>query len=74
MAAAGQLHSTATWVSTAPVVVCERRPNQCDQSQATIVPGADEVLPLNVQLSVAPPFVSVQVSDSSPGSSRRSSP
>jgi hypothetical protein len=29
-----------------------------------MVPGADEVLPLNVQLSVAPPFVSVQVSDS----------
>ena len=60
-----QLQLTATWVSTAPVVVCESVvPTVYDQSQATIVPGADDVLPLNVQLSVAPAFVSVHVSDS----------
>ena len=34
------------------------------QSQAMIAFGADDVLPLNVQLSVVPLFDSVQVSDS----------
>ena len=34
------------------------------QSQAMMVPGAVDVLPLNVQSSVLPLFVNVQVSDS----------
>ena len=33
-----------------------------DQFHSTIGPGADEVLPSNVQLSVLPPFVIVHVS------------
>ena len=50
-------------VNTGPVVVCE---NIVDtpyvQSHATMAPGPDEVLPLNVQLSVAPLFDSAHVS------------
>jgi hypothetical protein len=34
-----------------------------DQSQATMVPGAVDVLPSNVQLSVLPLFVNSQVSE-----------
>jgi hypothetical protein len=35
-----------------------------NHSQTTIVPGAVDALPSKVQLSVLPPFASVQVSDS----------
>jgi hypothetical protein len=58
-----RLQVTPGIVSTALVVVCEKVvATVYDQSQATIVPGADDVLPLNVQLIVLPPFVIVQVS------------
>ena len=50
-------------VSTGPDVVCENVvATLYDQSQAVMVPGAVEVLPLNVQLSVLPLFVIVHVS------------
>ena len=50
-------------VSTGPDVVCENVvATLYDQSQAMMVPGAVEVLPLNVQLSVLPLFVIVHVS------------
>jgi len=58
-----QAQLTAGIVSIGPDVVCVSvDPTVYDQSQATIVPGAVEVLPLNVQLSVVPLFASVQVS------------
>ena len=54
---------TAGIVSTGPDVVWENVvATVYDQSQALIVPGAVEVLPSNVQLSVLPPLVIVQVS------------
>ena len=56
---------TAGIVSTGPVVVCENVapvPAVYVQSQATIGAGAVDVVPLNVQLSVLPPLVIVQVS------------
>src|ERR1700730_7883830 len=50
-------------VSTGPDVVWENVvATVYDQSQAMMVPGAVEVLPLNVQSSVLPPLVIVQVS------------
>src|SRR2546425_9718927 len=50
-------------VSTGPDVVCENVvATLYDQSQAMMVPGAVEVLPLNVQLSVLPLFVIMYVS------------
>jgi hypothetical protein len=58
-------HVTLGISSTGPDVVREiivATPK--DQSHSTIDPGADEVLPSNVQLSVFPPFVIVHVSDS----------
>jgi hypothetical protein len=59
------LQSTFGVVNRGPDVVCEKIPaTPYDQSQATIFPGAVDVLPLNVQLSVFPPFVIVHVSDS----------
>ena len=60
-----RLQLTLGIVSSGPDVVC---PNVVatpyDQSQAMMVPGAVDVLPLNVQLSVLPLFVNVHVSDS----------
>jgi len=59
------VQSTAGIDSTGCVVVNANvfaTPNV--QSQATMVPGAVDVFPLNVQLSVLPLFVSVQLSDS----------
>ena len=65
------LQLTLGIVNCGPDVVCENivvRPY--DQSQATMVPGADDVLPLNVQLSVLPLFdishVSVSVGPLTP--------
>jgi hypothetical protein len=58
-------HVTLGISSRGPVVVREivvATPK--DQSHSTIGPGADEVLPSNVQLSVLPPFAIVHVSDS----------
>ncbi len=61
--AGSRLQSTPGLVSTGPVVVCLNLPaTEYDQSQATIVPGAVDVLPLKVQLSVLPLLASVQVS------------
>ena len=58
-----KLQSTAGFVRTGPDVVCVNVPATAyDQSYATIFPGADDVLPLNVQLSVRPPFDISQVS------------
>ena len=58
-----KLQSTAGFVRTGPDVVCANVPATAyDQSYATIFPGADDVLPLNVQLSVRPPFDISQVS------------
>ena len=60
-----KLQSTAGFLRTGPVVVCANVPaTTYDQSNATIVPGADDVPPSNVQLSVRPPFDISQVSDS----------
>src|SRR5579871_3234601 len=56
-------HVTAGIVSTGPAVVCRivvAMPYV--QSQATIVPGADDVLPLKVHSSAAPPLMIEQVS------------
>jgi hypothetical protein len=50
-------------VSCGPVVVCANAvATLYDQFHAMIVPGAVDVLPLNVQLSVLPLLLSVQVS------------
>jgi len=58
-----KLQSTAGFVKTGPDVVCAKVPATAyDQSYATIFPGADDVLPSNVQLSVRPPFDISQVS------------
>ena len=58
-----RLQFTLGIVSTGPDVVCANLvATPYDQSQAMMVPGAVDVLPLNVQLSVLPLFVSVQVS------------
>jgi hypothetical protein len=60
-----RLQLTLGIVSTGPDVVCANVvATLYDQSQAMMVPGAVEVLPLNVQLSVLPLLVIVQVSDS----------
>ena len=60
-----RLQSTAGSLRTAPVVVCAYVPATAyDQSNATIFPGAPDVPPSNVQLSVRPPFDISQVSDS----------
>lgn len=57
------LQSTAGSVSTAPDVVCANVfATPYDQSQATIVPGAVDVVPLNVHLMVLPPLVNLHVS------------
>ena len=57
------LQSTAGIVSTGPEVVCEKIfATPYVQSQAVIVPGAVDVLPLNVQLRVLPLFVNTHVS------------
>lgn len=64
-AAGMMLQFTAGSASTGPVVVCENivaGVTPYVHSHATIVLGPDEVLPLNVQLSVLPPFASAQVS------------
>jgi hypothetical protein len=61
--AGSRLQLTGGMDSTGPDVVSANvvaTPN--DQSHAMMVPGAVDVLPLNVQLSVWPLFVSVQVS------------
>jgi hypothetical protein len=59
------LQLTVGSASTGPAVVCENVvATPYDQSHAVIVPGADDVLPLNVQASVVPPSTSEQVSDS----------
>jgi hypothetical protein len=51
------------FVSCGPEVVCANVvATLYDQSQATIFPGAVDVLPLNVQLSVLPLVASVHVS------------
>ena len=58
-----QLQLTAGFVSTGPVVVCVIVvATRYDQSQATMLPGAVDVLPLKVQLSVSPPFPMLHVS------------
>jgi hypothetical protein len=58
-----RLQFTPGSASTGPVVTCENVvATVYDQSHATMVPGADDVLPLNVQLSVAPLFAIAQVS------------
>jgi hypothetical protein len=61
--AGNRLQSTAGFVSTGPVVVCVKdRALEYVHSNDTIGPGADDVLALNVQLSVLPPFAISQVS------------
>src|SRR5258705_6858521 len=61
--AGSRLQSKRGIANSGPVVVCVNfAATVYDQSQATMVPGADDVLPLNVQSSVLPLFVSVQVS------------
>ncbi len=56
------LQSTVGIVSTGPEVVCVNVfATPYDQSHAMMVPGAVDVLPLNVQLSVLPLSASVQV-------------
>jgi len=58
-----RLQSVAGRVSTAPFVVCANVADAANvQSQATMVPGADEVLPSKVHASVAPPFAIEHVS------------
>lgn len=58
-----RLQLTLGIVNWGPDVVCANvAATRYDQSQAMILPGAVEVLPLNVQLSVLPLLVSVQVS------------
>jgi len=58
-----RLQFTPGSASTGPVVTCEKVvATVYDQSQAMMVPGAVEVLPSNVQLSVLPLFVIVHVS------------
>jgi hypothetical protein len=58
-----KLQSTDGLVKIGPVVVCENVfATVYVQSHAVIVPGADDVLPLKVQLIVLPPFVNVHVS------------
>ncbi len=58
-----KLQSAAGFVRIAPVVVCDRVfETEYVQSQAVIVPGALDVLPLNVQLIVLPASVNVHVS------------
>ena len=60
-----RLQSTAGIVRIGPEVVCENvAAKPYVQSQAVMVPGATDVLPLNVQLRVLPLFVIVHVSDS----------
>lgn len=60
-----KLQLTAGIVSTGPVVVCENgEATRYDHSHATMLPGALDVEPLNVQSRVLPLFVSVHVSDS----------
>ena len=57
--------STAGIVRTGPAVLCETVLATLNvQSHAMMFPGAVEVLPLNVQLSVFPPLAIWQVSDS----------
>jgi hypothetical protein len=57
------LQFTFGMLSTAPVVVCVNIvATPYDQSHATILPGADEVLPLNVHSRVLPLLVSAHVS------------
>ena len=57
------LQLTVGFTSCAPFVVCENVvATPYVQSQAVIVPGAVDVLPLNVQLIVVPPFAISQVS------------
>ena len=57
------LQSTPGFFKTGPVVVCANVPAMAyDQSYATMFPGADDVPPSNVQLSVRPPFDISQVS------------
>ena len=57
------LQFTFGMVNTAPVVVCVNIvATPYDQSHATILPGADDILPLNVHSSVLPLFVSAHVS------------
>src|ERR1700730_13197478 len=54
---------TVGMVNCGPDVVCANVvATPYVQSHSTMVPGAVEVLPLNVQLSVLPLFVNVQVS------------
>jgi hypothetical protein len=61
--AGSQPQSTDGFVSTGPVVVSAIVvATRYDQSQATMLPGAVDVLPLNVQLRVLPPFPIVHVS------------
>lgn len=58
-----RLQLTLGIVSSGPEVVCANVVAMVyDQSQAMMVPGAEDVLPLNVQLSVLPLFANVQVS------------
>jgi hypothetical protein len=58
-----RLQLTLGVVSTGPDVVCVNvAATLYDQSQAVMVPGAVEVLPLNVQFNVLPLFVNVHVS------------
>lgn len=58
-----RLQSTAGLDRTGPDVVCAKVPaTEYDQSNAMILPGADEVRPSKVQLSVRPPFDISQVS------------
>jgi hypothetical protein len=60
-----KLQFTVGFFSTGPVVVCENvDATVYDQSHATMLPGALDVDPLNVQSRVLPLLVSVQVSDS----------
>jgi hypothetical protein len=58
-----RLQFTAGIVSTGPDVVCENIPaTPYDQSQAVMVPGAVDVLPSKVHVSVLPPSVNVHES------------
>ena len=64
-----ELHMNAGMVSTGVEVVCASGGLTFGamipyvQSQAMMLPGAVDVLPLNVQFRVAPPFESEQVSE-----------
>lgn len=62
-AGGSRLQLTLGIVSSGPEVVCGNvAATPYDQSHAMMVPGADDVLPLNVQLIVLPLFVIVHVS------------